>query len=79
VFRTRQSAVFEELVPIARLAVLRILDLEPTRHRRHVVHALRPLGDDAFKVPRAAAGGQYELFKTSARFDGTARNPLWLG
>ena len=26
-----------------------------------------------------AARGQYELFKTSARFDGTARNPSWLG
>jgi aryl-alcohol dehydrogenase-like predicted oxidoreductase len=27
----------------------------------------------------AAATGQYELFKTSDRFDGTARNPDWLG
>lgn len=27
----------------------------------------------------AAAEGKYELFKTSDRFDGTAKNPKWLG
>jgi uncharacterized protein len=27
----------------------------------------------------AASEGRYELFKTSARFDGTAANPKWLG
>ena len=27
----------------------------------------------------AAATGQYELFKTSSRYDGTAHNPQWLG
>jgi predicted aldo/keto reductase-like oxidoreductase len=27
----------------------------------------------------AAASGQYELFKTADRFDGTAHNPQWLG
>lgn len=27
----------------------------------------------------AAASGQYELFKTTQRFDGTAQNPQWLG
>ena len=26
-----------------------------------------------------ALAGQYELFKTSATFDGTAKNPQWLG
>ena len=26
-----------------------------------------------------ALGGKYELFKTSATFDGTAKNPQWLG
>jgi len=26
-----------------------------------------------------AADGKYERFKTSARFDGTAHNPAWLG
>jgi uncharacterized protein len=27
----------------------------------------------------AAADGRYELFKTTAHFDGTAANPQWLG
>lgn len=27
----------------------------------------------------ASQSGQYELFKTTARFDGTARSPDWLG
>ena len=27
----------------------------------------------------AAAKGQYELFKTTSKFDGTAKNPQWLG
>jgi hypothetical protein len=27
----------------------------------------------------AAAGGQYEPFKTSSIFDSTAQNPAWLG
>jgi predicted aldo/keto reductase-like oxidoreductase len=27
----------------------------------------------------AASGGKYELFKTTAHFDGTAANPKWLG
>ncbi len=27
----------------------------------------------------AASAGEYELFKTTPRFDGTARNPEWLG
>jgi hypothetical protein len=27
----------------------------------------------------AAADGRYELFKTTAHFDGTAANPKWLG
>lgn len=31
------------------------------------------------RTAEAARAGQYELFKTSARFDGTARNPQWLG
>jgi len=31
------------------------------------------------RTEAAAAGGRYELFKTSARFDGTARHPEWLG
>jgi aryl-alcohol dehydrogenase-like predicted oxidoreductase len=31
------------------------------------------------KTADAARGGRYELFKTSDRFDGTAKNPQWLG
>jgi hypothetical protein len=27
----------------------------------------------------AAADGRFELFKTTAHFDGTAANPKWLG
>jgi hypothetical protein len=27
----------------------------------------------------AAVKGQYELFKTTNQFDGTAKNPQWLG
>jgi predicted aldo/keto reductase-like oxidoreductase len=31
------------------------------------------------RTASAAAAGRYELFKTSARFDGTAQHPEWLG
>jgi aryl-alcohol dehydrogenase-like predicted oxidoreductase len=31
------------------------------------------------KTRKAALTGQYELFKTTPRFDGTARNPQWMG
>ena len=31
------------------------------------------------KTEQAAATGQYELFKTTAHFDGTAKHPDWLG
>jgi hypothetical protein len=31
------------------------------------------------KTRQAALSGQYELFKTSNRFDGTARHPEWMG
>jgi aryl-alcohol dehydrogenase-like predicted oxidoreductase len=31
------------------------------------------------KTKDAAKNGQYELFKTSTRFDGTANNPQWMG
>lgn len=30
------------------------------------------------KTKQAAANGQYELFKTTSHFDGTAHNPAWL-
>ncbi len=31
------------------------------------------------KTAKVAAKGEYELFKTSSQFDGTAKNPEWLG
>lgn len=31
------------------------------------------------RTAKAAATGKYELFKTSNRYDGTAKNPHWLG
>ncbi len=31
------------------------------------------------KTREAALSGKFELFKTSTRFDGTARNPQWMG
>ncbi len=33
----------------------------------------------AAKTKQAAMTGEYELFKTSTRFDGTANNPKWMG
>jgi len=33
----------------------------------------------AAKTKDAAMNGEYETFKTTARFDGTARNPQWMG
>jgi hypothetical protein len=31
------------------------------------------------RTAQAAANGQFELFKTTAVFDGTAKHPEWLG
>jgi hypothetical protein len=31
------------------------------------------------KTREAALSGKFELFKTSSRFDGTARHPEWMG
>ncbi|HEY0321807.1 MAG TPA: hypothetical protein VGC66_12670 [Pyrinomonadaceae bacterium] len=31
------------------------------------------------KTAKAAATGQFEPFKTTSIFDGTAQNPQWLG
>ncbi len=58
------------------LAVLR-QDLEAIR-------TFRPLGPEQMaallrRTAAAAREGQYEPFKTSSRFDGTAHNPQWLG
>jgi hypothetical protein len=44
----------------------------------------RPLTDTELtallsRTATAAAHGEFEPFKTSSIFDGTARNPAWLG
>ena len=31
------------------------------------------------KTAQAASAGEYEIFKTSSHFDGTANHPAWLG
>jgi len=48
------------------------------------VRTFKPLGGAAVagllkKTARAAARGQFELFKTTSAFDGTAASPEWLG
>jgi aryl-alcohol dehydrogenase-like predicted oxidoreductase len=48
------------------------------------VRTFRPLSEEAVrsllaKTAAAAKDGEYEPFKTSSIFDGTARNPEWLG
>ncbi|HEV2765850.1 MAG TPA: aldo/keto reductase [Pyrinomonadaceae bacterium] len=48
------------------------------------IETFRPLGQSEVeallaKTAAAAAGGQYEPFKTTSVFDGTARHPEWLG
>jgi hypothetical protein len=44
----------------------------------------RPLSDQELtamlsRTAKAAARGEFEPFKTSSIFDGTAQNPAWLG
>jgi aryl-alcohol dehydrogenase-like predicted oxidoreductase len=48
------------------------------------LRTFRPLNDDErrallAKTARAAASGEFEPFKTTSIFDGTASNPEWLG
>lgn len=48
------------------------------------VRTFRPLSDEQVrnllaKTQHAASGGQFEPFKTTSIFDGTAQNPEWLG
>jgi len=49
-----------------------------------VASKFEPLAPDTVRhilsrTREAAQGGKYELFKTSAHFDATARHPEWLG
>ncbi|HEY5523307.1 MAG TPA: hypothetical protein VIK21_08955, partial [Desulfuromonadaceae bacterium] len=48
------------------------------------VRTFRPMSDEEVwsllsKTAAAAAHGEFEPFKTTSIFDGTARNPEWLG
>ena len=48
------------------------------------VRTFRPMNDEEVrsllsKTAEAAARGDFEPFKTTSIFDGTARNPEWLG
>jgi aryl-alcohol dehydrogenase-like predicted oxidoreductase len=48
------------------------------------VETFHPLGEEGRarlrqKTVKAAAGGRFEPFKTTSLFDGTARNPHWMG
>lgn len=49
-----------------------------------IARGFEPMTDEEIvallqKTKQPAADGAYELFKTTARFDSTARNPEWLG
>lgn len=49
-----------------------------------VIKNFKPLGQQqiaalAAKARTAANTGKYELYKTTAHFDSTAKNPQWLG
>ena len=49
-----------------------------------VARTFQPLSDAELttllsKTAKAAAHGEFEPFKTSSIFDGTAQNPAWLG
>lgn len=48
------------------------------------VKTFKPLGEEEMKAllvrtVDSARHGRYERFKTDSGFDGTARNPAWLG
>ena len=49
-----------------------------------IASSFRPLSEEAVqrilsRTLEAAREGKYELFKTSTRFDATAKHPEWLG
>jgi hypothetical protein len=50
----------------------------------YAVKTFRPMDEEQIagllaKTQKAAAAGQYELFKTTSHFDTTAKHPDWLG
>lgn len=61
-----------------------IENLEILDQALEAVRTFRPFDEDALKAllaktARAASAGAFEPFKTSSIFDGTAKNPEWLG
>jgi hypothetical protein len=42
-------------------------------------HLGRLSGLESVRIVRAAVDGRFELYKTSTKFDETARHPKWLG
>lgn len=70
-------------LPIATV-VAGIDSLEILKQNLGVVKGFRALtakevADLLARTAKAAAGGGFERFKTTERFDGTAQNPAWLG
>jgi hypothetical protein len=65
--------------------VIRGMDsVDVLKQNLEAVRSFKPLTAEQVKAllertAQAAAGGQYELFKTTANFDGTAHHPEWLG
>lgn len=58
--------------------------LERLNQAFEAARAFKPFGKSELsalltKTRQAALSGKYELFKTSVGFDGTARNPQWMG
>jgi predicted aldo/keto reductase-like oxidoreductase len=61
-----------------------ITGMERVERVDQAVQTFQPLSREELaelrrRTASAAVGGHYELFKTSARFDGTAQHPEWLG
>jgi predicted aldo/keto reductase-like oxidoreductase len=58
--------------------------MEYLEHSLEVVKNFKPMSNEQIsaltgKAKQAAMTGKYELFKTTAHFDATARNPSWIG
>ncbi len=58
--------------------------LEILQQAFKAVHTFNPLSGEEVKsllakTARAASRGEFEPFKTTSIFDGTAQNPEWLG
>jgi uncharacterized protein len=58
---------------------MKILDQAVEAARTFKPLSKQAVADLLARTAKAAATGRYELFKTSNRYDGTAKNPQWLG